>query len=595
MTPLALLLVAGAVPWRPWSAEAFDEARRSERLLFVWVGSAGEGSPEAEEGVAEALRSRFVTVRVDRDERPDIADVARLSLASLSDVLDVPQGASVWLVLTPQGRPFAGAASTGVLSNPGDLVRLADQYRERRDEVEARAGVAAARIVSAQASEPPQGALGRSVVERALKGVRGIGRPSPGAARLLLAERDRSRTPATKGALAEALDAYARAVDTPLSLPEEALRLRALSRGYVATGSAEYREAAEKAATRLARATRDGAFTGGVSDSRVFAGWNGLAIGALASSASDLGRDTDLRVARRAAEDVIRLLGPWPGLARCAGETGRCGAAFLEDYAFLAEGLLDLEEATGDARWRGEAVAAVEAAIARFLDASAGGFFDTDGAHGPLPARLRNGYDGLLPSANGVMASVLLRLAEATGEKRYRELARATVLSFLGDMERAPKGMETLAAAAVPMIGGEPAAASSGVVRPSRETRGAVTVEVSLSVSRARPDDAVEARVRLLVDEGWTINGPRPAAGLVPLSISAPGGHLVTGSARFPEGAAYAREAVVILPLRVRATAPTGPAPARLSVRFQACRRDRCEAPESVLLEAPLEIEAARH
>jgi uncharacterized protein YyaL (SSP411 family) len=592
MTPLALILAAGAVAWRPWGSEAFDDARRHERLVFAWVGSAGEGSPAAEEDVAEVLRSRFVTVRVDRDERPDVADLARLSLASLSDVLDVPRGASVWLVLTPEGRPFAGAASGEVLSNPEDLGRLADQYRGRRGEVEARAGVAAARIVSAQASEPPQGALDRSVVERALKGVRASGRPSPGAMRLLLAERNRSKTPATKGALAEALDAYAREVDTPLSLPEEAVRLRALSQGYGATGSAEYREAAEKAATRLVRASRDGAFTRGVSDGRVFAGWNGLAIGALASSASALGRDSDLRVASRAAEDVIRLLGPWPSLARCAGDTGRCGAAFLEDYAFLAEGLLDLEEATSDARWRGDAVAAVEAAIARFLDPSAGGFFDTDGAHGPLPARLRNGYDGLLPSANGVMASVLQRLADATGEKRYRQLARATVLSFLGDMERTPKGMETLAAAAVPMIGGEPA---SGILRPSRESRGPVTVEASLSASRARPNDAVEARVRLLVDEGWTINGPRPAAGLVPLSISAPGGHLVTGSARFPEGAAYAREAIVILLLRVRATAPPGPAPARLSIRFQACRRGLCEAPESVLLEAPLEIEAARH
>jgi hypothetical protein len=190
---------------------------------------------------------------------------------------------------------------------------------------------------------------------------------------------------------------------------------------------------------------------------------------------------------------------------------------------------------------------------------------------------------------------VLLRLADATGEKRYRELARGTVLSFLGDMERAPKGMETLAAAAMPMIGAGPAAVSSAVVRPSRESRGHVTVEATLSARRARPNDTLEARVRLVMEEGWTVNGPQAVGGLVPLSISAPGGHLVTGSARFPEEAPYAREAVVILPLRVRADASAGPAPARLTVRFQACRRDRCEAPESVLLEAPLEIEAARH
>ena len=121
-----------------------------------------------------------------------------------------------------------------------------------------------------------------------------------------------------------------------------------------------------------------------------------------------------------------------------------------------------------------------------------------------------------------------------------------------------------------------------------------MTVEASLSSPRARPSGAVEASIRFLMDEGWTINGPRPAAGLVPLTISAPGGHFVTGPTRFPEGTAYARESVVILPLRVRPTAPAGPAPVRLSVRFQACRGDRCEAPESVVLEAPFEIETGR-
>jgi hypothetical protein len=63
---------------------------------------------------------------------------------------------------------------------------------------------------------------------------------------------------------------------------------------------------------------------------------------------------------------------------------------------------------------------------------------------------------------------------------------------------------------------------------------------------------------------------------------------------RFPEGDAYQGEATVVVPLRVRPTAPPGSAPARLSVRFQACRGNRCEAPESVILEVPFEVEAGR-
>jgi uncharacterized protein YyaL (SSP411 family) len=535
-----------------------------------------------------------VAVRVDRDERPDVADLVRLSLVTLSDVVDEDPDAAAWLALTPEGRPIAGASMRSSPPTRDSLAGIADAYRERRGEVEARAGAAAARIVSAQASEPPRGALDGAVVARALRGVRdSTGAATlPGPIRLLLAEHARAATTDSGRALAQALDSLARAAGTPHSLVNESLHLRALVEGHAAV----YRDAAETVAARLERAPRDeaGAFMMTAADRRVFAFANGLAIGALALSASALEREADGREAARAAEAVIQRLGPWPSLARCTGVAGRCGAAFLEDYAFLIEGLLDLQEATNDARWRDEAVAAAEAAIARFLDVSVGGFFDTDAAHAPLPARLRDGYDGARPSANGVMATVLQRLARETGERRYAELARATIQSFLGDLQRAPKGMESLAAAAAVMLGEPDRPVAAEASRPSREERGPVTVEASLSAAKARPSGALEARIRLVMAEGWTINGPRPAAGLVPLTISAPGIHLLTSPVRFPEGGAYQGEATVVVPLRVRPTAPPGSAPARLSVRFQACRGNRCEAPESVILEVPFEVEAGR-
>jgi hypothetical protein len=192
------------------------------------------------------------------------------------------------------------------------------------------------------------------------------------------------------------------------------------------------------------------------------------------------------------------------------------------------------------------------------------------------------------------MASVLQRLARETGETRYADLARATIQSFLGDLQRAPKGMESLAAAAAVMLGGPDRTAAAEATRPSREERGPVTVEASLSAAKAPPGGTLEARIRLVMAAGWTINGPRPAAGLVPLTISAPGIHLLTTPVRFPEGGAYRGEATVVVPLRVRPTAPPGATPARLSVRFQACRGNRCEPPESVILEVPFEVEAGR-
>ncbi len=87
---------------------------------------------------------------------------------------------------------------------------------------------------------------------------------------------------------------------------------------------------------------------------------------------------------------------PPPALRRLSAGGSPRGAALLADHAFLAEGLLDLAEAAGEARWRDEAAALAEAALRRFGD-PAGGFFEGEAAHEPLPARPRSAYDGQRP------------------------------------------------------------------------------------------------------------------------------------------------------------------------------------------------------
>ena len=162
-------------------------------------------------------------------------------------------------------------------------------------------------------------------------------------------------------------------------------------------------------------------------DERVFAGANGLMIGALAVSGRLLGRAEHVTAARAAATAVLERLapvrrppasGPAPSLTRWFRGDASGGGALLEDHAFLAQGLLDLYDADGDQRWLDAARWLADAAVGRFLDVSAGGFFETDAGHGPLLGRVRNGYDNDLLSGSGVMASVLLRLGAATGEPR---------------------------------------------------------------------------------------------------------------------------------------------------------------------------------
>jgi uncharacterized protein len=121
--------------------------------------------------------------------------------------------------------------------------------------------------------------------------------------------------------------------------------------------------------------------------------------------------------------------------------------AFLDDYAFLARGLLDLFEATQDARWLRDAIALQTALDERFRDRSTGAYFLTPAGVTGLLARTQPGYDDAEPSGNSVAAMNLLRLAELTGEKSYRTRAAGVLGAFAVRMERAGTGMTAMLAA----------------------------------------------------------------------------------------------------------------------------------------------------
>jgi hypothetical protein len=591
---IGALALAVAVDWASWCTESFDRARQEDRPVFVVVADSEAVAALSDDGASDVLGSRFTAVRVDREERPDVADLVRLALSVVSEAAPPPRDSPLWAMFTPSLHPLAAGSLAGVSGAAlgQGLGLIADAYRSNRIEMEAKAGIAAASLAGAQVPERPDGPLTRATIEEAAK-VAAEGPLRWGGLRLLRAE---AQLAAGEG---DARQTLPRVLERLASSPEPptvaalALRLRALAEGSVLLGSPSLAAATrQSAAALLALPTREGALVEGPlpGDGRAFAYANGIAAGALAVASRATGDTTSLDAAIRIASSAVDALGPWPALSRCATREERCGAAYLEDYAFLGEALLDLHDATGDPRWRREAARAADAAIARFLDSVSGGFFDTDAAHEPLPVRLKDPYDGERPSANGVMVSVLLRLARATGERRYAELARRSVDAFRGDLQKAPRGLETLAAGAEALLA-PPAETPALVSRPSRETRGPVTVEASVTPDRVAPGDLLEARVRITVSAPWTVNGHRPvAADLVPLTVSVPGGGFSVGVVRYPPDASSAGPVDVVVALRA------GPrvgarAAARIAVRFQACRGSRCNDPESVVLEVPLSVE----
>jgi hypothetical protein len=156
-------------------------------------------------------------------------------------------------------------------------------------------------------------------------------------------------------------------------------------------------------------------------DDKILAAWNGLMIQAFAQAAFAFDDPSYLRSAQRAADFVLHRMRRDGNLSRVFVNGRAAGPAFLEDYAFMIAGLIDLYEADADPRWLREAIA-LQAVLDRdYLDHAGGGYWKTKHDRDRLLAREKPNRDGAVPSGNSVAAMNLLRLEAFTGDRRYRE------------------------------------------------------------------------------------------------------------------------------------------------------------------------------
>jgi len=170
----------------------------------------------------------------------------------------------------------------------------------------------------------------------------------------------------------------------------------------------------------------------GLDDKRL-AAWNGLMISALAEAGAALERPDYVAAAADCARFVLEDMRP-DGRLRRTWKDGRARLnAYLEDHAFLLEGLLALYEASFDPRWFAAACELADELIERFADSEAGGFFETSSDHEQLVARRKDLEDHPIPSGNASAALGLLRLAALTGEAPYEEHA-VSVLRLLHEV-----------------------------------------------------------------------------------------------------------------------------------------------------------------
>jgi uncharacterized protein YyaL (SSP411 family) len=158
-------------------------------------------------------------------------------------------------------------------------------------------------------------------------------------------------------------------------------------------------------------------------DEKILTAWNGLMLRSFAEAARYLDRPDYLLVAEKNAAFLLRELYRDGRLLRTYKDGQARVKGYLEDYAFLADGLLALYEASFDPRWFAEARKLMDEAIALFADEQNGGFFDTGSDAEALVSRPKDIMDNATPAGNSVAADVLLRLAAFTGEETHRRRA----------------------------------------------------------------------------------------------------------------------------------------------------------------------------
>jgi hypothetical protein len=190
-------------------------------------------------------------------------------------------------------------------------------------------------------------------------------------------------------------------------------------------------------------------------DDKVLTAWNGLMLAAFAEAGRVLKRADYTAVAQQNAQFLHetmrrengRLLRTWK-----AGSQAKYNG-YLEDYAYLADGLLALYQSSFEEKWFVWARELAEMMLAHFRDEENGGFYDTSDDHEALIQRPKDVQDNATPSANAMAAQVLLKLSLYTGDGRYWDITERMVAAMSEWMVRAPSGFAHWLSAAAFILG----------------------------------------------------------------------------------------------------------------------------------------------
>jgi len=327
-----------------------------------------------------------------------------------------------------------------------------------------------------------------------------------------------------------------------------------------------------------------------LTDDKILADWNGLAIGGLATAGRVLDDEELVGRAARAADFVLSRMRADDGTLLHVWRAGRAEIpAFLADYAYLVHGLLALHRATGSERWLGEARRLATEQTERLGD-PAGGWYAAAESSDVL-FRSKDIFDGALPAANSVAVHNALDLAAALGEPSWRAEAERALLAFGRLLEAQPAASNTLASAAGRVSPVTARTASVGVADevPTDGPQGLAhrVVRATLDATAADGDGRSRFTVALQVADGWHVNAnPASLDYLIPTSVAADGA--AVRNLAYPPAEelrfAFADQVLAVWQGEVAITGEIdGVASARaIRLTYQACDDQRCLPPVSI-------------
>src|SRR5216684_3668172 len=172
-SPYLLLHAHNPVDWYPWGNEAFEKARKENKPVFLSIGyftchwcHVMEKESYSDPGVAAILNQYFVSIKVDREERPDID---RLYIA----YVEATTGSAGWplnVLLTPDRKPFFGGTYFPPEQLKSLLQKVADAWSKQRDSITQTAGRAAQQLIEIVSRQPPaSGDLQPAILDQAYK------------------------------------------------------------------------------------------------------------------------------------------------------------------------------------------------------------------------------------------------------------------------------------------------------------------------------------------------------------------------------------------------------------------------------------------